>query len=152
MKYMSPEMITEMDEWEASIDSISYNKESVPFLIKVLKTTNDRFLINKLAITLGDIKNERAVKPIVDLLAKKENETPKGNLLTALQQFDYSPYEDLLFDLFLNGNYEVSCKAYEMLIEIMDQLSDDRKKKIEQKIEDYKDDVARLESFLELFK
>ena len=147
---IDPQKITEIDELEHSIDSMGLSKEIVPFLIEVLKTTRNRFLINKIAITLRDIKDDRAVEPIVDMLKKKDELTPKGNLMTALQGFDYGPYTDILFDLLLYGNYEVSCKAYDMLQSVNFQLTSSQKNKLEQRIDDFKDNISRLEDFLVL--
>lgn len=151
MHLMDPEKEIRLDEIEAAIDSVKHNPDVVPFLIEVLKTTNDRFLINKISLTLGDIGDERAVKPLVDLLSIKPAVPTKGNLLSALAQFDYLPYVDLLVDLLINGHYEVSIKSNIMLDNVKERIPEEKKveliKKIRAKIEE---NILQNEAFEEV--
>lgn len=51
----------------------------------------------------------------------------RGNVLSALREFDYAPYVDLLLKLLATGNYEVSVKAAAMLMRIQEKLSNKQK-------------------------
>lgn len=73
---------------------------------------------NTAALDLMDSADPRAVQPLIDAIREPANENNRGTLVYALGEFDCSDHIDLLVDLVLDGNYEVSSCAFNILTEM----------------------------------
>ena len=85
-------------------------------LIEHLKSTDGRTR-DRAALTLKDAGDPRAVQPLITAICVPENENNRGTLVYALGAFDCSDHIDLLVNLVLNGNYEVSSCAFSIIDE-----------------------------------
>lgn len=66
---------------------------------------------NKAALALMDLRNEAAVGPLLRAIAKPENVNHRGTLVYALGAFHCEASLEVLVDLALTGNFEVSVNA-----------------------------------------
>lgn len=76
------------------------------------------------AIQLMDLGDPSAAQPLIEAICVPENVNHRGTLVYALSAFDCLEHLALLVDLVLNGNYEVSSGAYQI---IESQLNDDHR-------------------------
>ena len=72
----------------------------------------------------------------------------RGNVLSALREFVYTPYVDLLLKLLATGNYEVSVKAAAMLMRIQEKLSNKQKAVLAKLVKEKK---AALREYIDFF-
>jgi len=64
---------------------------------------------NWAAHVLREIGDDRAVEPLVNAINVPENCNNRGSLVYALQTLDCRNHFQFLFDLAIEGNYEVRC-------------------------------------------
>ena len=86
--------------------------EAVPYLIALLKKTDNCKLRNIIALALSDIGDQRALEPLMALIKSKKTERCRGTLVYALQSLDCASVLVDLVDLVINGGFEVSCEAF----------------------------------------
>ena len=72
---------------------------------------------DKAALDLMDIGNESAVGPLLHAISKPENLNHRGTLVYALGAFNCEPFLEVLVDLVLTGNFEVSTGAFGIIEE-----------------------------------
>lgn len=72
---------------------------------------------DKAAIDLMDIGSEGAVGPLLQAISKPENRNHRGTLVYALGAFNCEPFLEILVDLVLTGNFEVSTGAFGIIEE-----------------------------------
>lgn len=87
-------------------------------LLAVLRTTDDRNVRNALALALSDRGEQRAFEAIVQLVQDPRTERNRGTLLHALGGFDCAPILPLLLDLVIEGSFEVSREALNLLTDV----------------------------------
>ncbi|MFD2721150.1 HEAT repeat domain-containing protein [Hymenobacter monticola] len=90
--------------------------EVFEFLISFLPGTNTT-LRNRASIALHDLKDSRAVKPLMQAITKKENENYRGTMVYALENLNCSHLLVEMFDLLFYGNAEVKMGAMSILDE-----------------------------------
>jgi HEAT repeat protein len=72
---------------------------------------------DKAALDLMDIGNESAVGPLLQAISNPENLNHRGTLIYALGAFNCEPFLEVLVDLVLTGNFEVSTGAFGIIKE-----------------------------------
>jgi HEAT repeat protein len=72
---------------------------------------------DKAALALMDIGDESAVPPLLSAISRPENINHRGTLVYALGAFNCEPFLDVLVDLALTGNFEISTGAYAIIEE-----------------------------------
>ncbi|MEK8035064.1 HEAT repeat domain-containing protein [Ideonella sp. DXS29W] len=72
---------------------------------------------DKAALALMDMGNESAVVPLLQAISKPENLNCRGTLVYALGAFNCEPFLEVLVDLVLTGNFEVSTGAFSIIEE-----------------------------------
>lgn len=72
---------------------------------------------DKAALDLMDVLDERAVEPLLRAISKPENANHRGTLVYALSAFNCEAHLEVVVDLALTGNYEVSAGACSILEE-----------------------------------
>jgi hypothetical protein len=87
-------------------------------LLAVLRATNDGGVRNAVALALGDRGEPRAFEAIVRLVQDPRTEGNRGTLLHALRGFDCAPILPLLIDLVIEGSFEVSREALDLLSDV----------------------------------
>lgn len=97
---------------------------ALPILLELLQTTNNHAIRDAIAVTLRELKDERAVEPLVSLIKDPKTARHRGTLLYALEVFDCAPFLPLLVDLVITGKFEVSHQAF-LLIESIESEIDD---------------------------
>lgn len=90
---------------------------------------------DKAALDLMDIGNEIAVDPLLRAIAKPENQNHRGTLVYALGAFNCEPFLEVLVDLVLTGNFEVSTGAFSLIEESA--TSGDAKQRVRRQIQKY---------------
>lgn len=78
----------------------------------------DAKIRNHAALDLMDRQAEAAIAPLIRAILKPENEHHRGTLVYALGAFDCEPCVELLIDLALTGNYEVSLGACSIIYDM----------------------------------
>lgn len=107
----------DIDEVEEILAVIVHTdkKDAVPNLITYLRNTENSIIRNALAIALSDMRDERAIEPIVELLEDPKTLGNRGTLLYALEPFDCTSHLETLVRQFLTGNFEVQAGAYQLI-------------------------------------
>jgi hypothetical protein len=103
----------------------SKNIEAIPILIEYLKSTENVLLRNTIALTLSDIGNEKAVQPLIEMINDPKTLGNRGTLLYALEPFDCSGHIETLIYHLITGNFEVQAQAYQLIISIKGDISDE---------------------------
>lgn len=85
-------------------------------LIQDLESTNSA-IRDKAALDLMDLRDESAVNPLLRAISKPENINHRGTLVYALSAFNCEAVLEVLVDLALTGNFEVSAGAYSIIAE-----------------------------------
>ena len=88
------------------------DQRAVPVLIEILQTTTHSAIRDAVAVGLRELKDERAIQPLVSLIADPKTEGHRGTLIYALEEFDCTCLLDFLVDLVITGNFEVSHQAF----------------------------------------
>jgi HEAT repeat protein len=89
---------------------------TVEILIKDLESSNS-YIRNKAALDLMDMQAEGAVEPLLKAISKPENVNHRGTLVYALTAFNCEQYLEVIVDLALTGNYEVTAEACSIISE-----------------------------------
>jgi HEAT repeat protein len=84
------------------------------FLISLLEV-DDPSIRNRAALALEDIKDNRALDPLLRAIFKKENHNSNGTMVFALQALDCSKYLIQIFRILLFETYESKLSAYHIL-------------------------------------
>ena len=103
---------------EAASKALVASKDAsvVDRLIELLKSQHGH-IRNRAASALRDIGDDRAIEPLVNAIGVPENCNNRGSLVWALQTLDCCNLFPLLFDLGIEGNYEVRSMALMILDE-----------------------------------
>ncbi|MCH7849572.1 MAG: HEAT repeat domain-containing protein [Planctomycetes bacterium] len=101
------------DDWEIAEGASEVlvargGTDVVDSLIPLLRSTDVRVRYWA-AHVLREIGDDRAVEPLVNAINVPENCNNRGSLVYALQTLDCRNYFQFLFDLAIEGNYEVRC-------------------------------------------
>ncbi len=72
----------------------------------------DSAVRNAAALELKEIRDPVAISPLLEAIAKPENVNHRGTLVYALGAFKCLGHLELLVDLVLTGNFEVSWSAF----------------------------------------
>ncbi|MFD2671783.1 HEAT repeat domain-containing protein [Marinicrinis sediminis] len=114
-----------MEEVIRIIEQIAERKERayIPTLIDYLIETDHNILRNAIAIALSDLKAQESVEPILNLVLHPKTAKNRGTLLYALEGLDCSSHSLVITRMIVDGNFEVSRQAYQLLFHIHPQLS-----------------------------
>lgn len=109
------------DNWEVvktSADRLGQigGDEVVDFLISLLALENSG-IRNRAALALSDIKDNRALEPLLTAIFKKENYNYNGTLVYALEFLDCSQKIKDIFRILFFETYEAKISAYTILSE-----------------------------------
>ena len=126
----------QIHEIEDALEKVELTEDTLPFFLYIFETCNEPFITNILAYKFEDLKDDRVIPYLIKHLQNIKTYMYRGNVLSALREFDYRPYADLLINLFATGNYEVSIKAASMLLDIKDQLTSKQKEALEKLIKE----------------
>lgn len=101
------------DDWEIAEGASEVlvargGTDVVDSLIPLLRSTDVRVRYWA-AHVLREIGDDRAVEPLVNAINVPENRNYSGSLVYALQTLDCRNYFQFLFDLAIEGDYEVRC-------------------------------------------
>jgi HEAT repeat protein len=80
--------------------------------------SSDSSVRDKAALELMDIGDVSAVEPLLRAIANPENINHRGTLVYALGAFNCTAFLEVLVDLALTGNFEVSIGAFGIIAEI----------------------------------
>lgn len=119
---------------DAALDHLEINEKNIAFFLQVLKETNNISFWLILPLDLAETHDERLVPILIDLLQDPRTVNYRGNFLSALHEYDYLPYADLLVNFLCDSNWELRTKAAEMLLEIKDRLTEDTLRKLEKRV------------------
>lgn len=81
-------------------------------LIELLKTTQNHLIRDATALALRDLKDERAIKPLISLIEDPKTARHRGTLVYALGVFDSAVILPFLVDLAITGNFETRHEAF----------------------------------------
>jgi hypothetical protein len=95
------------------------NYSVTPYLIDLLEKTPNHAIRDQVALALRDIGDERAVKPIANLLTDSKTINHRGTLVYSLSAFDCTQILPLLVELVISGGFEVSREAF-LIVENME--------------------------------
>jgi len=107
------DIIVLLDELANKID-----RGMIPDLIELLGKTPNQIIKHKVALLLHDLKDDRAIEPLIDEISKLSNKNYRGTLVYACEAFDCSDYLELFIDLIINDSNEVATTSV-MVIENM---------------------------------
>jgi len=118
------------DDWElvkSSADRLGQigGDEVVDFLISLIALDNSG-IRNRAALALEDIKDNRALEPLLTAIFKKENHNYNGTMVFALESLDCSKKLKEIFRILFYETYESKISAYAILTDqIFDFTKDD---------------------------
>jgi hypothetical protein len=84
------------------------------FLISLIALDNSS-IRNRAALALEEIKDNRAVEPLLDAIFKKENHNYNGTMVFALESLDCSKKLKEIFRILFYETYEAKISAYAIL-------------------------------------
>ncbi len=116
------------DSFFEALENIIITDDSIDFFIGILLAADDFSVRNQLALKISDTENPKLIEPLVSLIKDPKTFNHRGSLISALEQYDYLPYMDLLVSI-INENFEVRWSVDTMLRESMDSLSEEQKKR-----------------------
>jgi HEAT repeat protein len=126
----------------------SGEKSVTPPLIELLRQTNSHKIRDETALALSDLRDERAIKPLAEMIQSPVTEGHRGTLVYALSAFNCIEILPLLVDLVISGGFEVSREAFLVIEGIEGEISEDTwfkcKEKIAKNIADASDEKAEL--------
>ncbi|MRX47128.1 HEAT repeat domain-containing protein [Pedobacter puniceum] len=107
------------DDWElvkSSADRLGQigGDEVVDFLISLIALDNSG-IRNRAALALEDIKDNRALEPLLTAIFKKENHNYNGTMVFALESLDCSQKLKEIFRILFYETYESKISAYAIL-------------------------------------
>ncbi len=88
----------------------------VDHLVELLRSPHGQ-IRNRTALVLRKIGDNRAIEPLMTAIQLRANKNNNGTLIYALQTLDCQHLFSFLFDLVIDGNYEVECMALAILKE-----------------------------------
>lgn len=111
------------DDWElvkSSADRLGQigGDEVVDFLISLISLDNSG-IRNRAALALEDIKDNRALEPLLTAILKKENHNYNGTMVFALESLDCSQKLKEIFRILFYETYESKISAYAILSDQM---------------------------------
>ncbi|MBK8656495.1 MAG: HEAT repeat domain-containing protein [Haliscomenobacter sp.] len=131
---------------------IRKSDSGIELLLSLLKITDNNNVRNAVALTLADLKEERAFQILHQLLLNDSTAKSRGTLLYAISVFDCTSIFPLLIDFVIEGNFEVSRQAFSILeqmeLEIDEKTFHEYSEKLQKAIENASQD--RLSLLLEL--
>lgn len=116
------------DSFFEALENIIITDDNIDFFIGILLAADDFSVRNQLALKISDTGNPKLIEPLVSLIKDPKTFNHRGSLISALEQYDYLPYMDLLVSI-INENFEVRWSVDTMLRESMDSLSEEQKKR-----------------------
>ena len=116
------------DSFFEALENIIITDDNIDFFIGILLAADDFSVRNQLALKISDTENPKLREPLVSLIKDPKTFNHRGSLISALEQYDYLPYMDLLVSI-INENFEVRWSVDTMLRESMDSLSEEQKKR-----------------------
>ena len=116
------------DSFFEALENIIITDDNIDFFIGILLAADDFSVRNQLALKISDTENPKLTEPLVSLIKDPKTFNHRGSLISALEQYDYLPYMDLLVSI-INENFEVRWSVDTMLRESMDSLSEEQKKR-----------------------
>lgn len=93
-------------------------------LIQELRYTNEVCYRNTIAIILGDLKCNKAIDVLIELILDPQNENCRGTLIYALQALNCEHKLNRLMSILVDGNYEVKWNMYALLSEKRESMSE----------------------------
>ncbi len=116
------------DSFFEALENIIITDDNIDFFIGILLAADDFSVRNQLALKISDTGNPKLIEPLVSLIKDPKTFNHRGSLISALEQYDYLPYMDLLVSI-INENFEMRWSVDTMLRESMDSLSEEQKKR-----------------------
>ena len=116
------------DSFFEALENIIITDDNIDFFIGILLAADDFSVRTQLALKISDTENPKLIEPLVSLIKDPKTFNHRGSLISALEQYDYLPYMDLLVSI-INENFEVRWSVDTMLRESMDSLSEEQKKR-----------------------
>ena len=116
------------DSFFEALENIIITDDNIDFFIGILLAADDFSVRNQLALKISDTENPKLIEPLVSLIKDPKTFNHRGSLISALEQYDYLPYMDLLVSI-INEHFEVRWSVDTMLRESMDSLSEEQKKR-----------------------
>ena len=116
------------DSFFEALENIIITDDNIDFFIGILLAADDFSVRNQLALKISDTGNPKLIEPLVSLIKDPKPFNHRGSLISALEQYDYLPYMDLLVSI-INENFEVRWNVETMLRDSMDSLSEEQKKR-----------------------
>lgn len=116
------------DSFFEALENIIITDDNIDFFIGILLAEDDFSVRNQLALKISDTENPKLIEPLVSLIKDPKTFNHRGSLISALEQYDYLPYMDLLVSI-INENFEVRWNVETMLRDSMDSLSEEQKKR-----------------------
>ena len=116
------------DSFFEALENIIITDDNIDFFIGILLAADDFSVRNQLALKISETENPKLIEPLVSLIKDPKTFNHRGSLISALEQYDYLPYMDLLVSI-INENFEVRWNVETMLRDSMDSLSEEQKKR-----------------------
>ena len=116
------------DSFFEALENIIITDDNIDFFIGILLAADDFSVRNQLALKISDTENPKLIEPLVSLIKDPKTFNHRGSLISALEQYDYLPYMELLVSI-INENFEVRWNVETMLRDSMDSLSEEQKKR-----------------------
>ncbi len=104
--------------YELELESAKSGDNPVEQLIDLLERTDTK-VQSKIALALMELKDDRAIVPLLEKAQLKSNYT--GSIVYALSHFNCQGHEKTLFDIGLKGGFEVRQMAL-MALEKIDKI------------------------------
>ncbi|MEV6299247.1 HEAT repeat domain-containing protein [Actinoplanes sp. NPDC051861] len=131
--------------------------EAAPHLLEMLRTSDDAAVRNYAALALSDMRNPEVLDVIAGLLQDPRTAGSRGTLLYALEPYDCSPILELLVDLAITGNWEVSRSALGLLTGVNGDIGEELWSRLRDRVlaalstADEEQRIEVLEPLLEMF-
>ena len=130
------------DDWELVKSSANRlgkigGDEVVDFLISLI-TLDNSDIRNRAALALEDIKDNRALEPLLTAIFKKENHNYNGTMVFALESLDCSQKLNEIFKILFFETYESKISAFAILCDQIFDFTDKDLLEINQMWEDCK--------------
>ena len=88
----------------------------VDHLVELLRSPHGQ-IRNRTALVLRKIEDNRAIEPLMTAIQLPANKNNNGTLIYALQTLDCQHLFSFLFDLVIDGDFEVECMSLAILQE-----------------------------------
>jgi HEAT repeat protein len=120
--------------------------EVLTFLKSLLKSENP-IVRNCAALALKDMKDNRALEPLLEAIFKKENHNYNGNMVFALEGLDCSQKLKEIFKILFYESYESKLSAYAILSKQEFEFSEEDLHEINDMWEDTKQHPEKCQSY-----